>query len=137
MAGPSWVVINEPSSYSGRSRHTLTADELFFAENTERADTLAESSDPNASYDYDDYALAVLDGQYYVFNTSGCSCPSLDETWSMHFKGDGPALVDYLEGLRTGDEAACEFLRECAPILAALGIPLRSDPPVPRQGYDW
>lgn len=39
--------------------------------------------DEEASYDYDELALIRLDGEFYLLNTSGCSCPSADETWGV------------------------------------------------------
>ena len=37
-------------------------------------------TDDDASYSYDYWALVLLDGRYYSFSTSGCSCPSPSET---------------------------------------------------------
>lgn len=140
MAGPSWV------STRGRSTDNLTDDERFFCENSDRAVTLAESSDPDADYSYDDYALAELDGVYYIFNTSGCSCPSPDETWELEFKGNRDELLDRLVsgGLTQfdtssrrwsrGKESWHEFLRQ----VEATGIVLRTPAPAPsRSRYDW
>jgi hypothetical protein len=42
---------------------------------------LAEAEDPNASYSFDDYALVWCKElkKFYLFNTSGCSCPTHEE----------------------------------------------------------
>jgi hypothetical protein len=137
MPGPSWVVyksdgLNDYSSGYGRT-NGLTADELFFCENRERATTIAESTDPHASYDYDDYALAELDGLYYVFNTSGCSCPSPEETWGLVFKGTRDELLAFLDS-GGASEAWREFLRQ----VERGGITLLSPAPAPSERrYDW
>lgn len=39
--------------------------------------------DADASYSYDDWALCRIGLQYYLCNTSGCSCPSPEETWEV------------------------------------------------------
>lgn len=46
--------------------------------------------DAEANYSFDDYALVRLDGIYYLLRTSGCSCPSPEEEWSVAF---GPATL--------------------------------------------
>lgn len=90
MPKPSWLVARgvpggeEIESYRDvRSWTNLSVDEQYFLENAGRASVVCESSDPEASYSYDDYALCELDGEYFLFNTSGCSCPSPDETWVL------------------------------------------------------
>lgn len=50
--------------------------------------------DADASYSYDDYALCELDGKFYLFSTSGCSCPSPSETWQVDI---GPATLDEIK----------------------------------------
>jgi hypothetical protein len=133
MAGPSWVVYNRDAGYGARTSG-LTADELFFCENSERANTIAESRDPHAFYSYDDYALAELDGAYYAFNTSGCSCPSPDETWGLIFKGSRDELLAFLKWSDDSTEAWREFLRE----IEKGGIALLKPAPVPSsKRYDW
>ena len=135
MAGPSWVqhISTGGSSYGSRTSE-LTDDELHFLKNHDRAETLVETEDPHADYSYDDYALAVLDEQFYVFNTSGCSCPSPSETWDLIFKGDQLELVIFLEGLRDKNEACNEFLRGAED----HGILLQSPAPNPnKRRYDW
>lgn len=134
MAGPSWVkyIPGDARSYGART-DGLTPDELFFCENSDRAKVIAESSDPHSSYYYDDYALAELDGAYYAFNTSGCSCPSPDETWGLIFKGSRDELLAFLDS-GGGSEAWNEFLRE----VEKGGIALLKPAPAPSsKRYDW
>lgn len=146
MPGPSWVrAYTGASSYdengdfvagrSGRSLLELSPEERSFVESWELAETIAESSDPNASYDYDDWALARLNDTYYVFNTSGCSCPAPEETWGLAFSGDRDALLGYLVATdRASTEAWNEFLRECE----RAGVALRDPAPAWKTSrYDW
>lgn len=56
--------------------------------------------DEEASYSYDEFALCELDGAYYLLSTSGCSCPSADETWIIEI---GPATLSQIsEHIRGG-----------------------------------
>ena len=56
-------------------------------------------SDDQCEYEYHEIALVRLDNdstsevQYYALTTSGCSCPSPNETWIIDF---GPATCDEL-----------------------------------------
>lgn len=63
------------------------ADELLLMNNRSEIEVLWEIEDVGACYSYDDWALVRLFGKYYVLNTSGCSCPSPTETWSVTFSG--------------------------------------------------
>lgn len=47
-----------------------------------------EVHDAEANYSYHDYALVRLDGLWYLLETSGCSCPSPSETWTITFGPD-------------------------------------------------
>lgn len=125
--------------YGARDFGTLTEDEKHFAANAERATTIAEAEDPHADYSYNDWALCELDGLFYVFYTSGCSCPSPSETWELHFKGGRDETLDWLalpesrqEAFSRG-EAFAEFLRK----IEAAGWTLRTPAPAPRGRYDW
>lgn len=135
MAGPTWVkyISGDGLSYGARTTG-LTPDELFFCENGDRAVTIAESSDPHSCYDYDDYALAELDGVYYVFNTSGCSCPSPSETWGLIFRGSKEELLTFLQWSADSTEAWHEFLREVERGGFTLVNPA---PPEGPRRYDW
>ncbi len=67
----------------------------------EDVEVIAEIEDKDASYDYDDWALVLLDGAYYLLNTSGCSCPSPSETWQVM---KGPAtLSEIRQEIEAGD----------------------------------
>ncbi len=142
MPGPNWVQATDDGKRDSgngyrwgdcRSLSECSIDERHFVENHDRAETLAESSDPDASYDYDDYALALLDGRYYVFNTSGCSCPSPEETWGLCFVGDLPALLDYLDPPEQGcQESFAEFLRQVEKVLT-----LKNPAPAPKADRRW
>lgn len=89
--------------YGGRGYDELSADEKYFVDNAARAKHIAESDDPASCYSFDDNALYELDGSFYWFNTSGCSCPSPDEVWDLVMKGTReeiaakltPDLADY------------------------------------------
>lgn len=50
-------------------------------------------ADAEADYSYHDYALVSLGAEFYLLETSGCSCPSPTETWSITF---GPLSLDRL-----------------------------------------
>lgn len=119
--GPGWVVSDKTSgNYGARTHDTLTDDEKFFVENSDRAATLAESSDPHADYSFDDYALAELDGTFYVFNTVGCSCPSPCEVWDLDKKGTREEIVEWLQ---PAGEAFNEFIREVAKVWPEVTAP--------------
>lgn len=67
-----------------------------------RADilVLGEIEDENLSYEYDQFALISLDGEFYLLETSGCSCPDPTETW---FVQEGPcSLSDIKEFMLSG-----------------------------------
>jgi hypothetical protein len=96
VSAPDWIAVHDGSSgwsSSGRTRGSLSGVERFFVDNIARAVTICESSDPDASYSYDDYALCELDGAFYLFNTSGCSCPSPNETWCVQWVADSKSAV--------------------------------------------
>jgi hypothetical protein len=57
--------------------------------------------DEDADYSFDDWALVELDGEFYLVNAAGCSCPSHEETWGVDF---GPATLGEIRGhLLSGD----------------------------------
>lgn len=47
-------------------------------------------TDADANYSFDDYALVVLDGMYFLLRTEGCSCPRPEEEWTIVI---GPATL--------------------------------------------
>lgn len=55
--------------------------------------------DETLSYEYDEFALILLDDQYYLLQTSGCSCPSPSETWGVDI---GPATLQEIRNFITG-----------------------------------
>lgn len=58
-------------------------------------------TDDEASYSYDDWAIVYLDGAFYLFSTSGCSCPSPSETWRVEC---GPSTIrEIREKISRGD----------------------------------
>lgn len=61
--------------------------ERILIDNRDRLDFISGVSDPNADYSYDEYALVKLDGVYFLCQTSGSSCPSPSETWSVFSSG--------------------------------------------------
>jgi hypothetical protein len=84
-----WVAHPEGTgSYYGRS--DLDNIEKEVVARRYELDIIGGISDNDASYSYDDWALAKLDGKYYLFSTSGCSCPSPTETWRIEI---GPATL--------------------------------------------
>ena len=132
---PDWIqhISVDSSGWAARTA-PLSPAEQFFIENRERAATIAESSDPNASYSYDDWALCELDGTFYAFNTSGCSCPSPSETWSLAASGSRDEMLDFLKMEPGGGyEAFAEFLRQ----IEKAGWTLRSPAPAPGDRKDW
>lgn len=64
---------------------------------------LGEVCDAEADYSYDDFALVRLDDDYYLLNTSGCSCPSPSETWSVQI---GPVSLDGMEAALRREETS-------------------------------
>lgn len=59
-------------------------------EGRDKLEVLGGIVDAEASYSYDDWALCRLGDDYYLFSTSGCSCPSPAETWRIEA---GPATL--------------------------------------------
>ena len=144
-AAPEWIRVLDPGSsnyngYNARDYSTLSDAERAFVAGLDRAVLIAESEDPHASYSYCDWALCELDGRFYAFNTSGCSCPSPSETWELVKHGTCEEMLDWLvmgtnDGQYTiSDEAFAEFLRK----IEAAGWTLRQPAPAPKANrYDW
>lgn len=59
--------------------------------NRAKIEVLWEINDDYAGYTFDDFALIRLGREYYLLNTSGCSCPSPCENWLVVA---GPRLKD-------------------------------------------
>jgi len=62
----------------------------FLIANRDRIEVIGVVTDAEASNGFDDYALVLLDGSYYLLRTSGCSCPRPEEEWGITF---GPATL--------------------------------------------
>lgn len=142
VGAPEWIRTPEPGAYLGygaRDFGTLTDAERMFVAGRDRAVTIAESEDPHADYSYDDWALCKLDGLFYAFNTSGCSCPSPSETWTLVKHGTLEEMLDWLvmgapDGpYKLSSEAFAEFLRK----IESAGWTLKQPAPPPRARYDW
>lgn len=74
--------------------------ERLLIANRSEIEKIAEIQDENASYSYDDFALIRFRGDFYLLQTSGCSCPSRSETWGIDI---GPATLDEIEAfLKSG-----------------------------------
>ena len=73
-------------------------EELLIARRAD-IELLGTIEDKDASYSYDDFALVRLDADYYLLNTTGCSCPSPSETWHVEI---GPATLDEIEAFLLG-----------------------------------
>lgn len=83
-----------------RCENASTREQNLIARRDE-IEVFGEISDDEASYSYDDWALIRLDGQFYLLQTSGCSCPSPSETWGIAV---GPAtLAEVRAHIDTGD----------------------------------
>lgn len=67
---------------SGRSLESLDDFERAWHARLTDVEVVLEVSF-GASYEYDDVALLRLDGAYALASTSGCSCPSPNETWDV------------------------------------------------------
>lgn len=65
--------------------------ESFLIKHREDILVLGQIVDEAACYSYDDWALIRVLGEFYLLNTSGCSCPSPSETWSVAI---GPATLE-------------------------------------------
>lgn len=67
----------------------------------ERWKMVHASADPEADYSYDDLALMERDdGTVALVRTTGCSCPSPDETWGVIAEGDREAVCKAIESER-------------------------------------
>jgi hypothetical protein len=75
--------------YIDRARKGASEDEIALLTALDPV-TIAEGKG-GAAYEYDDSALVVatVNGapRFFLINTSGCSCPSPDETWGIEKAG--------------------------------------------------
>jgi hypothetical protein len=63
-------------------------------ENRYQLEILGGVLDKEASYSYDEWALVKFKRKYYLLSTSGCSCPSPEETWRVEM---GPSTLLQIE----------------------------------------
>jgi hypothetical protein len=107
--------------------------EKFLIEHREDVEIIAQISDDDASYSYDDYAVirVLITGRsaresFYLLNTSGCSCPDSRETWSVL---RGPTNLGVIEAVALDDTYRVPFnQREAflAAIKAGMGEPMKA-----------
>lgn len=78
-----------------------SGQEQFLVEFRNKINVLAEIQDHQASYEYDEMAVIELNDEFYLLRTSGCSCPSPTETWSIQV---GPTtLPKVIEAVESGE----------------------------------
>lgn len=136
MSIPSYCQLNaDYRGYGSRSLESYTAEEQAFIVATD-IDTLVETNDPDADYSYDDYALCKTQNQddYYIINTSGCSCPSPSDTWGIVLHGSAEDVREWFSKQTYGQYCAAvtEFARETSKVFD-IGIPV----PEHKSRYDW
>lgn len=79
--------------------HNPTKEENFLINNRNKLNIVGGVCDRDASYSYDDFALVELDGEYWLCQTSGCSCPSPSETWCVDI---GPTTLEEIRAFILG-----------------------------------
>lgn len=76
-----------PTLEYNRSKGWLSVEQLeaskYLVHRRSDIDVLGGVMDEDLSYEYDEFALIRLDGEFYLLETSGCSCPSPAETWRI------------------------------------------------------
>ncbi len=76
-ANESWVGSPRGGNYND-------ADDNLIKENRDKVEVLAEVSDPDQDYSYDDTAVCYLEGHgYFLVQAAGCSCDGPEDTWSV------------------------------------------------------
>jgi len=77
-------------------------DEDLLIRRRDEIEVLAEISDPDACYSYDELAVVRLPGEgYFLCQTSGCSCPSPSETWGV--TGRFASVEEVVNAIKAGD----------------------------------
>lgn len=87
----SWFWVAHPDALSsfeyGRSKGHMSLESYeahrYLIDRRSDIDVLGGVIDEDVSYDYDEFALIKLDEEFYLLETSGCSCPSPTETWEI------------------------------------------------------
>jgi len=64
--------------------------ENLLIQRRDELDLIATVDDDTLSYEYSTVAVVKLENDYYLLHTSGCSCPSPNETWSVEI---GPSTI--------------------------------------------
>lgn len=89
----SWVA--DPAGVDGDRERALLARQRGDIE------ILGGVVDEEASYEFDEWALIRLRGDYYLLRSSGCSCPSPSEVWGIEC---GPTTIAKIrEKIEGGD----------------------------------
>lgn len=70
-------------------------EEKLLIENRDKLWFIDGVSDPDPSYDYNEYALVKLGRTYYMCHTSGCSCPRPSETWVVLASGSKKDVISF------------------------------------------
>lgn len=138
MSAPDWIRHTSrdrlaPDSYGSMRDGALSDAEEVFLDSRDDAITLVETSDPDGSYSYDDWALCEIRGTFWVFSTSGCSCPSPDETWTLETHGTRDDVIAFFNGPGKGYRSSGE--EEFRRALAKLGWPVTTVEAGRR--FDW
>lgn len=71
-------------------RKGLKEYEKVLIEKRYELELLGGVTDPEASYSYDELCLAKLNDEWILFSTSGCSCPSPEDTWRVEIHSTNP-----------------------------------------------
>lgn len=91
---PEWLT---DDGYYSRKFSDLSIMEQNFMSGKARATCILDFQTPGLSYEYADWALCALDGIFYVFSTSGCSCPDPSETWRLEAHGTRQEVREWLD----------------------------------------
>lgn len=80
-----WILYTDDGSEDWRSGRSLESlDDFERVWHARKSDVeIVLEVDFGQAYEYDDVALLRLDGAYALATTSGCSCPSPNETWDV------------------------------------------------------
>lgn len=73
--------------------------ERFLIANRDKFQIYGEIEDKEMSYEYDEYAVIGDGSQFWLLQTSGCSCPSPTETWKIDC---GPCSLPEIEAFIRG-----------------------------------
>jgi hypothetical protein len=93
---------SRPAGSTGDSaKDAYNALQNEFIANRDKLEILGGVTDPNACYDYDEFAVVRYKRKLYLLETSGCSCPSPSETWGIVH---GPTTkTELVKSIKKGD----------------------------------